>query len=86
MKTRLYTPGPVEVPARILAALARPAIHHRTAGFRAILAEATRGMAELCGTEGTVVTLAASGSGALEAAVVSDWLRRQRGGAQQRRA
>ena len=71
MKTRLYTPGPVEVPARILAALARPAIHHRTAGFRAILAEATRGMAELCGTEGTVVTLAASGSGALEAAVVN---------------
>lgn len=71
MKTRLYTPGPVEVPARILAALARPAIHHRTAAFRTILAEATRGMAELCGTQGTVVTLAASGSGALEAAVVN---------------
>jgi aspartate aminotransferase-like enzyme len=71
LKTRLYTPGPVDVPARILAALARPAIHHRTAGFRAILAEATRGMAELCGTQGTVVTLAASGSGALEAAVVN---------------
>ena len=71
MKTRLYTPGPVEVPARIRAALARPALHHRTAGFRAVLAEATRGMAELCGTEGTVVTLAASGSGALEAAVVN---------------
>ncbi|MEO6462971.1 MAG: alanine--glyoxylate aminotransferase family protein [Candidatus Eisenbacteria bacterium] len=71
MKTRLYTPGPVEVPARILAALARPAMHHRTAGFRAVLAEATRGMAELCGTQGTVVTLAASGSGALEAAVVN---------------
>jgi aspartate aminotransferase-like enzyme len=71
LKTRLYTPGPVEVPARILAALARPAVHHRTAAFRAVLAEATRGLAELFGTQGTVVTLAASGSGALEAAAVN---------------
>ncbi len=71
MKTRLFTPGPVEVPARILAALARPAMHHRTAAFRAILTDATRGLVELFGTEGTVVTMAASGSGALEAAVVN---------------
>jgi aspartate aminotransferase-like enzyme len=68
---RLFTPGPVEVPARLLAALARPAIHHRTEGFRAILAEATKGMAWLFGTEGTVVTLGASGSGGMEAAVVN---------------
>ena len=71
MKTRLFTPGPVEIPARLLAALARPAIHHRTEGFRAILSEATRGMIELFGTEGTVVTLGASGSGGMEAAVVN---------------
>jgi len=71
LKTRLFTPGPVEVPARILAALARPALHHRTAAFRAVLAEATRGMGDLFGTQGPVVTLAASGSGALEAAVVN---------------
>jgi len=71
LKTRLFTPGPVEVPARILAALARPAMHHRTAAFRAVMTEATRGLVELFGTQGTVVTLAASGSGALEAAVVN---------------
>jgi aspartate aminotransferase-like enzyme len=71
LKTRLYTPGPVEIPARLLAALARPAIHHRTEGFRAILSEATRGMTALFGTEGTVVTLGASGSGGMEAAVVN---------------
>ena len=71
MKTRLFTPGPVEIPARLLAALARPAIHHRTEGFRAILSEATKGMIELFGTEGTVVTLGASGSGGMEAAVVN---------------
>ena len=71
LKTRLFTPGPVEIPARLLAALARPAIHHRTEGFRAILSEATKGMIELFGTEGTVVTLGASGSGGMEAAVVN---------------
>jgi len=71
LKTRLFTPGPVEIPARILAALARPALHHRTEGFRKILAEATTGLAELFGTDGPVVTLGASGSGALEAAVVN---------------
>jgi aspartate aminotransferase-like enzyme len=71
LKTRLFTPGPVEIPARLLAALARPAIHHRTEGFRAILAEATKGLVELFGTEGTVVTLGASGSGGMEAAVVN---------------
>jgi len=71
LKTRLFTPGPVEIPARLLAALARPAIHHRTEGFRAILSEATRGMIDLFGTEGTVVTLGASGSGGMEAAVVN---------------
>ncbi|MEP7027534.1 MAG: alanine--glyoxylate aminotransferase family protein [Candidatus Eisenbacteria bacterium] len=68
---RLFTPGPVEIPARLLAALARPALHHRTEGFRKILAEATRGLVELFGTEGAVVTLGASGSGGLEAAVVN---------------
>lgn len=71
MKSRLFTPGPVEVPSRILAALARPAIHHRTEGFRRVLADTTKGLAELFGTEGTVVTLGATGSGAMEAAVVN---------------
>ena len=71
MKTRLFTPGPVEIPERILAALGRPAPHHRTEAFRAILTGVTRELGTLFGTEGTVVTLAASGSGALEAAVVN---------------
>jgi len=71
VKTRLFTPGPVEVPTRILAALARPAVHHRTEVFRKILVEATQGLAALFGTTGPVVTLGASGSGAMEAAVVN---------------
>jgi aspartate aminotransferase-like enzyme len=71
LKTRLFTPGPVEIPARVLAALAKPAPHHRTEGFRTILSSVTKDLIALFGTEGTVVTLAASGSGALEAAVVN---------------
>src|SRR6185295_14778074 len=51
--------------------LARPALHHRTEGFRAILAEATKGLVALFGTDGPVVTLGASGSGGMEAAVVN---------------
>jgi aspartate aminotransferase-like enzyme len=71
MKLRLFTPGPVEIPVRVLEALGRPAPHHRTEAFRTILKGVTQGLGELFGTEGTVVTLAASGSGALEAAVVN---------------
>ncbi|MGH7723819.1 MAG: pyridoxal-phosphate-dependent aminotransferase family protein [Candidatus Eiseniibacteriota bacterium] len=71
MKTRLFTPGPVEVPPRILAALARPAIHHRTEAFRKILADTTKSLIDLIGTDGVVVTLSASGSGGMEAALVN---------------
>jgi aspartate aminotransferase-like enzyme len=71
LKIRLFTPGPVEIPPRLLAALARPALHHRTEGFRQILSAATQGLVELFGTEGTVVTLGASGSGGMEAAAVN---------------
>ncbi len=35
----LMTPGPTRVPDRVLAAGARPMIHHRTAEFSAELAE-----------------------------------------------
>ncbi len=71
MKTRLFTPGPVEIPPRILAALARPSLHHRTEVFRRVMKDVTAGLATLFGTEGVVLTLGASGSGALEAAVVN---------------
>src|SRR5258706_2605902 len=71
LKPRLFTPGPVEIPSRILAALARPSMHHRTEAFRRVFVDVTRRLAALFATEGTVVTIGASGSGALEAAVVN---------------
>lgn len=71
MKTRLFTPGPVEIPVRILRALSQPALHHRTDAFRDIFKRVTADLQALHRTEGEVFLLAATGSGAMEAAVVN---------------
>jgi aspartate aminotransferase-like enzyme len=71
LKTRLYTPGPVEIPARILRALAEVPPHHRTDDFRRTLTGVLDGLRALHATDGEVFLLAASGTGAMEAAVVN---------------
>ncbi len=71
LKTRLYTPGPVEIPARILAALAQVPPHHRTDVFRAVMKRVEDRLKWLHGTAGEVFLLAASGTGGLEAVVVN---------------
>src|SRR6185503_1480595 len=68
---RLFTPGPVEIPARVLAALAQEPPHHRTDVFRTVLRDVTERLRVLHGTAGEVFLLAASGTGAMEAAVVN---------------
>src|SRR5262245_41392897 len=70
-RTRLFTPGPVEIPARVLSALAQEPPHHRTDVFRAVMKRVTESLRKLHGTEGEVSLLAASGTGAMEAAVVN---------------
>ena len=70
-RTRLFTPGPVEIPARILRALAQEPPHHRTDTFRAVMGRVTEALRRLHGTAGEVFLLAASGTGAMEAAVVN---------------
>ena len=70
-KTRLFTPGPVEIPPRILRALSQEQPHHRTDVFRGVLKRVTESLRRLHGTEGEVFLLAASGTGAMEAAVVN---------------
>src|SRR5205085_11652902 len=64
-------PGPVEIPIRILRALSVVPPHHRTDVFRDTLRRVTAELQWLHGTQGEVVTLAASGTGAMEAAVVN---------------
>jgi aspartate aminotransferase-like enzyme len=71
MKYRLLTPGPTPVPEETLLELARPVIHHRTAEFRQILAEVLDGLQYVFQTKNDVIPLTASGTGAMEAALVN---------------
>src|SRR6185436_3031373 len=71
LKTRLFTPGPVEIPPRILRALSQVPPHHRTDVFRDTLRRVTDRLRTLHGTEGEVFLFAGSGTSAMEAAVVN---------------
>lgn len=71
MKTRLFTPGPVMVPERVLLKMAEPIIHHRTPEYEALFADVSAKLKKLFVTEGDVFTLASSGTGAMETAVVN---------------
>ena len=69
MKTRLFTPGPTPVPESVMLKMAGPIIHHRHPEFTEILARVTKNLQYLFQTEGEVLTLTSSGTGAMEAAV-----------------
>jgi aspartate aminotransferase-like enzyme len=71
MKRMLFTPGPTEIPAEVLASQSRPIPHHRTDEYRKIFLEQTKLLQEHLGTTQPVLTLSASGSGAMEAALVN---------------
>jgi len=70
-RPRLFTPGPVEIPARILRALSQIPPHHRTEVFRATYRKVSEDLKWLHQTQGEVLMLAASGTGAMEACVVN---------------
>ncbi|MGH7380589.1 MAG: pyridoxal-phosphate-dependent aminotransferase family protein [Candidatus Methylomirabilales bacterium] len=70
-KFRLLAPGPTPVPPEVLLAMAQPALHHRTPEFEALFGEARRGLQWLFQTRREVLVLAASGTGAMEGAVVN---------------
>lgn len=71
LKQYLLTPGPTPVPERIALAMAHPIPHHRAPAFEALFAEVREGLKWLYGTEGEVLTFAASGTGAMEGALVN---------------
>lgn len=70
-RPRLFTPGPVEIPVRILRAMSQVPPHHRTDVFRATYSAVTKDLQWLHQTEGEVLMLAASGTGAMEACAVN---------------
>src|SRR3990172_3043035 len=70
-KRYLMTPGPTPVPAEVLLAQARPMIHHRTPEFSGILTAAVEDLKYIFQTKNDVLIFAASGTGAMESAVVN---------------
>jgi len=69
LKQYLMTPGPTMVPERVLLAMARPIIHHRTPAYSAILEEVRGLLKELFGTQQEVLIFASTGTGAMVASV-----------------
>jgi len=70
-KYYLMAPGPTPVPQEVLLAMAQPIIHHRTPAYEALFAEVRAGLKRLIQTKQETVLFAASGTGAMEAAVVN---------------
>ena len=71
MEQNLRTPGPTPIPPAVREAQAQQMIDHRGAEFAELLRETSAGLAELIATNGEILLLTGSGSGALEAAVVN---------------
>ena len=70
-KYQLMAPGPTPVPSEVLLAMAQPILHHRTPEYEALFVEVRAGLKRLVQTSQEVIPLACSGTGAMEAAVVS---------------
>ena len=64
-------PGPTNVPERVLRAIARPTIDHRSPEFGRLGLEVLEGMKEVFKTSGSVVIFPCSGSGAWESALTN---------------
>ena len=72
MKKRyIFAPGPTAVPPEVLLAGAEPTIHHRSADFPPIFERCQKALRQVFQTEHPVLITASSGTGALEAAMVS---------------
>ena len=69
MKPRLFTPGPTPVPEETLLEMAKPDTYHRSAESKAILAEMTEDLKYVFQTVNPVLTLTASGTGGMDAAI-----------------
>ena len=67
----LLLPGPTPVPERVVRAMSRPMVNHRGSEFKEILLNVTEGIKQVYHTEHQVLIYPASGTGALEAAVVN---------------
>jgi aspartate aminotransferase-like enzyme len=70
-RQNLRTPGPTPVPEDIVAAMSEPMINHRGPEFFDLIIEATEKLKQVFMTQNDLYILTASGTGALEAAIVN---------------
>lgn len=70
-KHMLMIPGPTPVPERVLLAMARHPIGHRSPEFSEAIGEIDADLKWLHQTSGDVLTLTASGTGAMEAGIIN---------------
>jgi len=68
---RLRLPGPIAVPERVRAAIARPVLNHRGPEFRAIWSRTIAKLEPIVGTRQPIHPLATSGTGVMEAALLN---------------
>jgi len=71
LKRYLLTPGPTAVPPEVMLRMSQPLIHHRTPEFEQLFAKVQEGLRWLFQTTQDVLMLAASGTGAMEAALAN---------------
>ncbi len=67
----LMIPGPTPVPEKVLLAMAKHPIGHRSGEFSQIIAETNAGLKWLFQTQNPVLAIAASGTGTIEAAIIN---------------
>lgn len=67
----LMIPGPTPVPEQVLLAMAKHPMGHRSGEFSTMMAEVTENLKWLHQTQNDVLVLAASGTGAMEAAIIN---------------
>ena len=70
-KHMLMIPGPTPVPEKVLLAMAKRPIGHRSGDFSKIIAEINEGLKWLHQTKNEVLSLNVSGTGAMEAGIIN---------------
>jgi aspartate aminotransferase-like enzyme len=70
-KNMLMIPGPTPVPEKVLLAMAKHPIGHRSGDFSNVIAELTENLKWLHQTQNDVLMLTASGTGAMEAGIIN---------------
>lgn len=70
-KIYLFTPGPTPIPEIVMRRMAKPIIHHRSEEFRSVFKRVNSNLKYLFQTSQPVLTIASSGTGAIEATFVN---------------